>query len=658
MVVWSSGPLCASPRPLRGLWALACVALSLSAGCGRRATPELLTLTEVTPSEVDVGDRVDVLGLELPSGEVHEARVTFRGTLARPGRAPLADQVIEIDGAQVSPDRVSFVLGDSLAERFTGKGADAVHTTFHGTIEVALPSVASATPVVGSLKGETTMDFVPHTPRRSVEEDRQRESSAALDFLGVELGASEPGRGVVVVAVREGSPAARAGITEQDRIVGFEGVHVLGPGDVVPSGVERAPIVEIARGDERLDRTVDIEGYRSDATRDLLGAVVVLGTLAVVLLLLGTSPARLLAWLERRLERGLSRHRRDGGSLPSRLGAFVRSVVGGRSESAGTLTTLAPWIVFVGVSVTFALIPIVELRHRAELDVGILYLLSLTSLVTVALVTGGWDAERAWSPLTGLRAALRVLACELPAALSIAAVVLVTGSLRLRDITLAQVGTGGGLAECGSWPWTWLSVKTPQLFLLFALFFATVLVEGRGSPSRAPGSLAAPAELSAIDSPRVAAIVSFRRAAFFFAEWSNVFLMCGVASALFLGGWYVPGVSAQEHEVSGSLQVLGTLLFLAKSWALVGLVVAVRAALPKIRAEVVISLAARYVLPFAATCLALTAVEALYPPVPTVELMVSLVTLAATVTLAGLFALSLRRGVQAGRAKASVNAFL
>jgi NADH-quinone oxidoreductase subunit H len=641
------------------------VVAALSAfGCERRATPELLTLTEVTPSEVDVGERVDVLGLELPSGEVHEARVTFRGSLKRPGRATLGDQVIEVEGAQVSPDRVSFVLGDSLAERFLGKADDAAHTTFHGTVEVAMPSVQSATPVIGTLKGQTTIDFVPRAPRKAVEEDRARESQAALEFLGVELGGVEHGRGVEVLAVREGSPAARAGVEAHDRIVEFEGVRVLSAGDVLPSGVDRAPSLGLLRGDERIDRTVDIEGFRSDATRDLLGAVVILGTLLVVLLALGTKPARALSWVERRLERGLARHRREGGHAGSRLVGFVRSVVrGSTAPKAGALAVIAPVVVFFGVSATFALIPIVELRRRAELDVGILYLLSLTSLVSMALVTGGWDAERAWTPLAGLRAALRVVVCELPAALAICAVVMLTGSLRLRDITLGQVGSGASWAESGSFPYTWYAVKSPQLFLLFLLFFTTVLVEGRGSIAARPDDKTRPASISgaglgALDSASPASISSFRRAAFFFAEWSSVFLMCGIGSALFLGGWYVPGVSAQEHEVSTAWQALGTLLFLVKSWGLVALVLAIRTALPKVRAEALVGLGLRVGLPISLVCLGLTAVSALYPFVPTVELMIGLVTLSSTIVISAAFVWSVARGAAAGRAKASANALL
>ncbi len=642
--------------------ALALSSGSFVAGCEHRSAPELLTLTELTPSEVDVGDRVDVLGLELPSGDVHEARVTFRGTLARPGRAPLVNQTIEVDGAQVSPDRVSFVLNEGLAERFTGSGEDAIHTTFRGSVEVSLPGAASSTPVVGTLKGQTTIDFVPRAPRRAIEEDRARETHASLDFLGLELREPAPGQGLSVTSVRTGSPAARAGVLAEDRVVGFEGVRARVASDIIPSGAERAPVIELLRGDEHLEKAVDIEGYRSDATRDLLEAVLVLGSLALVIVLLGTRPARALSWLERRLERGVLRHRRDSGGLFARFSAFLRSIVRGDSpgQQPSTLSTMAPLIVFVGVSATFAMIPFCELRRRAELDVGILYLLSLTSLFTMALITGGWDAERKWTPIGGLRAALRVLVCELPAAAAIAAVVLVTGSLRLRDITLAQVGSGGGPLESGSWPWTWLAVRSPQLFLLFIMFFGTVLVEGRGpnaKPKDREQARAGRDEIIELDGA-LAQLTSFRRAAFFFAEWSSVFLMCGIGSALFLGGWYVPGVSAQQHETSAMLQVCGAVLFLLKSWGLVGIVIAVRAALPKIRVEVVVGIGLRYVSPIALVCLGITALEAAYPLVPTAELMVSLVTLAATATLVVLFALSLRRGAAVGRPKTSVNAFL
>src|SRR5690349_5232180 len=87
-------------------------------GCAADAGPELLNVIDVVPRAVDVGDRIEILGTNLPAGEAREALVTFRGELRRPGQAPLADQVIEIDRAQIGGDKVTMLFTEGLQTRF------------------------------------------------------------------------------------------------------------------------------------------------------------------------------------------------------------------------------------------------------------------------------------------------------------------------------------------------------------------------------------------------------------------------------------------------------------------------------------------------------------------------------------------------------------
>jgi NADH-quinone oxidoreductase subunit H len=621
------------------------VALALVGCGGRRNVPELLTLTEVMPSRIEAGDRVDVMGVDLPSSEVRGAKITLRGDFLRPGLPPSRGQVVEIDTAQVNPDRISFDANEVVTEKIVGRGEDARHTTFHGTLEVSIPSSSSPVPVFGTLRGTTTLDFYPRVPRRAVIDEREREGREALDFLGIEVDTTD---GVQVSSVVPNSPADRAGVEPLDRIVGFEGVTVASVTDIVPSGSEQSPMISLSRGGTRIDKPVNVDGWRSDTTRDLVAPTLVLGTLIIVLLLLGTRPARILSWLERRIERGSVRHKRESGGMLARASAFVSSVVHDRPESppSGALATAAPFLVFVGITATFAFVPWVELHRRAEFDVGVLYLLSVTSFATMALVTGGHDAERKWSVLGCLRAFVRALACELPAALSIGAVVLTVGSLRLRDIALAQVGPASGALRTGSWPWYFLAFKSPQLVLLFLLFFVTVLVEP-SSPRALRGS-----------DDGGAGIRSFRRTAFFFAEWMNVFVMCAIATTLFFGAWYVPGFPAGDHETNPTLALAGTFLFLLKSWVLVGIVMTKRVSLPRVRSDVLLGLGLRLGLPLSIVALGVTALEALYPPMPTVALMVSGVTLATACVVGALFLGSVARGSRSSRAKTTSSAIL
>lgn len=622
----------------------------VASGCGgRRNVPELLTLTDIAPTKIDYGERVDILGVDLPAADVREAHVTLRGDLFRPGRAPLRKQTIQIENATVRPDRVSFDLTEAIAERIMGRGEDTLHTTFRGTVEVSLPSTSSTVPVLGTLRGITVLDFNPRTPGRAILDEREREAEAARAFIGLEIDASS---GVVVTSVAPSSPAERAGLRAGDRVVAFDGVTVASPLDVIPSGSDPGVeiVVETAATEAipqpgtpvvRATKTLDLQGWKSDTTRDLIAPVLVLGSLLVVLLALGTRAAKVLTWLERRVERGTTRHRKDSESALRRWSAFVRSVVADhtdrdRPSDGGALATSAPFIVFTSVSATFAIVPWIELHRRAEIDLGVLYLLSLVSYVTMALVTGGHDAGRKWSILSSLRSLARAIACELPAALAIAAIVVETGSLQIRDLAMAQTGpSSGSIFEAGAWPWYFRAVKSPQLFVMFVLFFITVVAE--------PSRRSKPAD-------EASALTSFRKTAFFFAEWANVFIMCAIAAALFFGGWYVPGFSPAEHESNALVGWAGTALYLMKSWALVAIVMTKRVSLPRLRADLVLRFALRFGLPLSILGLGLTALQTFYPPMPTVALMMNGVTLVATSVLVFLF---VTRVVAASRATRS-----
>src|SRR5689334_7612448 len=84
-------------------------------GCAAdNSAPELLNVIDVAPREVDVGDRIEVLGTTLPTGEAKEAKVTFTGELRRPGQAPLEGQEISVDKAVVSSDKVSMIFTEGL----------------------------------------------------------------------------------------------------------------------------------------------------------------------------------------------------------------------------------------------------------------------------------------------------------------------------------------------------------------------------------------------------------------------------------------------------------------------------------------------------------------------------------------------------------------
>jgi len=641
-----TGARMGSGRRLLIFWGVVVLLLGfVLAGCAeRRSVPELLVLTDITPRTVGVSDRVDILGRDLPVGQVEEAKVVLRGDLYRPGVAPLFDQTIEIEGARLERDRVSFELDPLLLERFTGRGDDAKHTTFRGRVEVRLPGASASMPVVGSLRSEVTLDVQPRPPSKKAAQSREASGKEAQSFFGWTVEPREgPDGGMVVRAVRADSPAAQAGVQVGDVVLAFAGVSALDAYDLVPNGLEGKTSVTIGRGDQRIDAVLDTQSFRGDAETGLTEGVIVLATLFALLLIFGTRLGRGLAWLAHRLREEIARQRVHGGSF---LVALLRAAVqdgAARPGARGTFSSIAPALVGVGISISFAALPFVELKRRAELDIGILYLVSITALLAMGLLTGGWSSGR--SIIVGrARAVLEVLVCELPAACSLGAVVVMTGSLHVRDIVLAQVGAGGKLTETGGWPWAWNALRSPQLFFLFALFFVTALVDGHRETSKAQGR-------------------SLGSVAFFFAEWTHVFVMCGLGTIAFLGGYSVPGVGAQELYASAGLQALGCALFLVKCWLLVLALLVLRASLPRIRPDVVLRVGLKMLLPACLVALAVTTLTIRFPMLPSAEKTVGWVTMTTTVAVAlvlvgWVYASARPTRAEETRLRARVNPFL
>jgi NADH-quinone oxidoreductase subunit H len=500
------------------------------------------------------------------------------------------------------------------------------------------------------VKGEVEIDFLPRGLRRPIQEARAREAKRASEFLGLELAPSVAGQTAVVIgSVRPGSPAARAELASGDTLASFDGVSVLELEDLVPGNVEPRVTAVVLRDGKRIEKSVEVAGFDGDRGRELLGAIVVLGTLLLVLLLLGTRVGAVFTWLLFRVERaiGLGSTTHGSGRPTSLVTAFARLVRGVDTESVpGTLARIAPALVAIGVSATFAVIPIVELRTGTELDLGMLYLLPLTSFVAMGLVTGGWSHGPAG--LFGrVRASLRVVTTEAPAAVALAAIVVMTGSLRVRDVALAQIGAQGDLLETGGWPWYWHAARSPQLFVLFCAFFAVVLVDGSFDVGAKRKTREGSAGVSLhAESAAASRGSSLRRAAFFFVAWTNVFVMCSLGAITFLGGWYVPGFSAHEHRHSTPLLVAGTALFLVKCWVLALVVIAARSSLPRISADLVVRFYAKWILPVLVVSIGLTGLAVRFPLLPTAERAIGLVTMATVATLCLIGVLSLRSALR------------
>jgi NADH-quinone oxidoreductase subunit H len=553
--------------------------LSLLGACrSAGSAPGLLEVFGISPSEADFGDRIELVGAGFPEGR--PATLTFRGDLHRPGREPLRSVEIVAPATATSHSRISLVLTEPLQTRFCGRGAEALHTTFRGEVLAAFAPRKSGAPPVTGLLEDVVLDIVapPAAPERAAE--RSAEGRRALEFMGIRL---TDGSGVVIAEVVKGSRAERGGLLAGDGLLELDGVTVREVADLVPSGSERYAKVRVRRGKlkEPVDRMVDVQGFRAVAPAELAIAAGLIGLLAAILLLGALPLARVLTWIERstllRLG-GLAARRPRGRWLQSlRVAAELVAFDPLPRRGGWMVLRIVPPLLFLAVSAAATAMAMGQSVIAPDLDLPVLLVASLTAQLTTGLMLGGWRECGRWSLLAGLRRALAVLACQLPALAGFACVVMAAGTLRVREIVEAQAAA----------PWGFNAFKNPALLLALVL----VLVSAVPETSRAASA----------DHPATRSLA-------FFAEWGNALIVSALSAALFLGGWRLPGLSAAEQSAALGPSVLGALVLQLKCWGLVLVISWVRWLLPQVRLEQLTSVLLRWLLPLSVAALGLGAV--------------------------------------------------
>lgn len=620
------------PRTLAVLCALI-ASLALLVGCAMdERTPELLQVTDVVPRDLTAGDRMEILGTGFPEGR--PAKVVFEGTVHRPGRKP-ASFDIAVDAKSTSAQRVELYVSEALRSAFCGSGDEAVHTTFEGDVRVVFPGATPGTlPVRGSIRG-VRLDFRPPMQKRGIVMAREREGERILSHLGIEVADGPSALGLLVTQVRPGSPAHEIGLFPGDLITRFEGVRVFDRSDIAKADTSRVATIGFLRGahaesiDREIVRTISTRGLQPSTPPNLLAAGLLLLLSAIGIVAFMGPLGRGLAWLERRLVTSMG-PTRSKSSRPLRA-LFQEEVL--PDGSAEPLLRLAPYLVTCGVSAIFVMMPFGQHIVAADLDLGLLFLVATTLLVTMGLLGGGFAPD--WSFTGGLRTAAQLISHQIPGGIAIACIVWMTGSLRIDDIVHAQ----------GALPWEWFVFRSPVTFALFVLWLSTSLFEGTRPVTDDEGR------------PRPA-LSGLRRFFVFFAEWGNVFVLCGLATILFLGGWQLPFVPRVTQETSFALTASGAAWFLLKSWSLVLFVAVARRILPRPRMEQMLAFSWKWLVPATLVAFALTALWIQWSPPLPVQNLVSVATFAMWLLFAGHLVLRLRQGLRAGWGQAQLNPLL
>ncbi len=234
---------------------------------------------------------------------------------------------------------------------------------------------------------------------------------------------------------------------------------------------------------------------------------------------------KVIGWMQ--LRKGPNRVGSIFGFLPGILQPFadvikllVKEVVV-PSAANKALFRIAPMITLIPAFAIWAVMPLDPDLVIADIDAGLLYVLSLTSVGVYGIILAGWASNSKYAFLGAMRSAAQIVAYEIAMGFALVGVIMASGTLNLGDIVRAQ--QGGFLA----WNWFWL-------FPLFIVY----LISGVAETNRAPFDVAeGESEIVAGFHVEYSGIAF---ALFFLAEYANMILISALTAVFFLGGWLSP----------------------------------------------------------------------------------------------------------------------
>lgn len=238
------------------------------------------------------------------------------------------------------------------------------------------------------------------------------------------------------------------------------------------------------------------------------------------------------------------------------------------------------------ISISGREIPI-ELQ-AVDLNIGILYILGLSSLAVYAVVLAGWSSGSKYPLLGAVRASAQMISYEAAMGLALVPVIFFAGTTSLADMVTAQEGTYGGILPA------WHLVLVPS----FIIFF----VAGVAETNRAPFDLVE-AEQEIVGGYHTE-YSGFRFALFFLAEYINIFNISAITVVVFLGGWNGPDFGTPA-SVSWLFPIFW---FLLKTFALIFVFIWIRATLPRMRYDQLMSFGWKRMIPISLLWLVMSAV--------------------------------------------------
>ena len=248
-----------------------------------------------------------------------------------------------------------------------------------------------------------------------------------------------------------------------------------------------------------------------------------------------------------------------------------------------TIFKLAPAFILFSVFGLFVVVPISPTLVVVDLNLGVFYLLAISTLSTLGVLIAGWSSANKYSLMGGLRAAGQLIAYELPLILAVVGVVIQAETMSLVGIVEKQI----------EWGLPFVIAGQGIAFLIF-------MIAATAEMMRVPFDM--PIGESELVMGFMTEYSGIRFLIFYIAEYINMFVMCAIASTLFLGGYHIPLLPVEWVNFYGPVSVLTKTLLLGF------ILVLVRWSFPRFREDQLQNIAWKILIPLSLLNILITSV--------------------------------------------------
>ena len=243
------------------------------------------------------------------------------------------------------------------------------------------------------------------------------------------------------------------------------------------------------------------------------------------------------------------------------------------------LFALAPYLVIIASMLAFAVLPWGNGLQIIDFNVGIFFLLAVSSIGVLGILLAGWSSNNKFTLIGAMRSGAQMISYELSMGLCVVTMVVIAGSMNVGDIVMAQEHL-----------WFLFSGHIPAL-IAFVIF----MIAGTAETNRGPFDLPeAESELTAGYHTEYSGI---HFGFFYLAEYLNLFIISGVAALLFFGGWmplHIPGWDGFNHIMD---YIPSVIWFIGKAVVLSFIIIWFKWTFPRLRIDQLLSLEWKYLLP-------------------------------------------------------------